>query len=172
MIQRSITLEIPRRVVQSFHNTRINTNSFPLMPTGCFNRHYHSLFGTTKSELHYGHPESYNENIFSTKKVRGWHELRFNCHLSSLCGNYGYHSYLSRKCFSSSSRAQSDNEEEDYYVTLGVSPTASTDDIKRAYRKLALKHHPDQNQDNKKESEELFKKISQAYSVEWHLFGN
>jgi curved DNA-binding protein len=53
---------------------------------------------------------------------------------------------------------------EDYYKTLGVEKTASADDIKKAYRKLALKFHPDKNPGNK-EAEERFKKISEAYAV-------
>jgi curved DNA-binding protein len=53
---------------------------------------------------------------------------------------------------------------EDYYKTLGVDKTASPDDIKKSYRKLALKHHPDRNPNNR-EAEEKFKKISEAYAV-------
>lgn len=52
----------------------------------------------------------------------------------------------------------------DYYEVLGVDKSASDSDIKSAYRKLALKHHPDRNPDNK-EAEEKFKKISEAYAV-------
>ena len=54
--------------------------------------------------------------------------------------------------------------EEDYYKLLGVSKTATGDEIKKAYRKLAVKYHPDKNPGNK-EAEEKFKKISQAYEV-------
>lgn len=50
----------------------------------------------------------------------------------------------------------------DYYEVLGVSRNASDDEIKKAYRKLAMKHHPDRNQGNK-ESEETFKLIKEAY---------
>ena len=53
----------------------------------------------------------------------------------------------------------------DYYSILGVSKTATQDEIKSAYRKLALKYHPDRNPDNKKEAEEKFKQISEAYAV-------
>lgn len=53
---------------------------------------------------------------------------------------------------------------EDYYKVLGVSKDASTEDIKKAYRKLALKYHPDRNPNNKV-AEEKFKKISEAYAV-------
>lgn len=53
---------------------------------------------------------------------------------------------------------------EDYYQVLGVDKKASADDIKKAYRKLALKWHPDKNPNNKA-AEEKFKKISEAYAV-------
>jgi DnaJ-class molecular chaperone len=52
----------------------------------------------------------------------------------------------------------------EYYKILGVSKTATADEIKKAYRKLALKFHPDKNPDNK-EAEAKFKKISEAYAV-------
>src|SRR6185503_4865970 len=52
----------------------------------------------------------------------------------------------------------------DYYEVLGVNRDASEDDIKKAYRKLAMKHHPDRNPDNPK-SEGLFKEAKEAYEV-------
>ncbi|MFH1049813.1 MAG: J domain-containing protein [bacterium] len=55
-------------------------------------------------------------------------------------------------------------EFKDYYKILGVSKTASADEIKKAYRKLALKYHPDKNKENK-EAEAKFKEISEAYEV-------
>lgn len=54
--------------------------------------------------------------------------------------------------------------ENDYYEILGVSRTASQDEIKKAYRKLALQYHPDRNQGDK-EAEEKFKQINEAYEV-------
>jgi len=51
-----------------------------------------------------------------------------------------------------------------YYETLGVAKTASDDDIKQAYRKLAMKYHPDRN-GGSKEAEEQFKAITEAYDV-------
>jgi DnaJ-class molecular chaperone len=52
----------------------------------------------------------------------------------------------------------------DYYSILGVSKNASGGDIKKAYRKLAVKYHPDKNPGNK-EAEEKFKQINEAYEV-------
>ncbi len=52
----------------------------------------------------------------------------------------------------------------DYYEVLGVDKSASAEEIKKAYRKLALKYHPDRNPDNK-EAEEKFKEASEAYEI-------
>lgn len=52
-----------------------------------------------------------------------------------------------------------------YYELLGVSKNASEDDIKKSYRKLAVKWHPDKNPNNKEEAEKKFKEISEAYQV-------
>ena len=55
-------------------------------------------------------------------------------------------------------------EYKDYYKTLGVSRSASADEIRSAYRKLAMKYHPDHNAGNK-QAEEKFKEINEAYQV-------
>ncbi|MBR5784550.1 MAG: DnaJ domain-containing protein, partial [Bacteroidales bacterium] len=52
----------------------------------------------------------------------------------------------------------------DYYEVLGVSKTATADELKKAYRKLALQYHPDKNQGDK-EAEEKFKEAAEAYDV-------
>ncbi len=57
------------------------------------------------------------------------------------------------------------NETDDYYKILGIEKNATESEIKKAYRKLALKWHPDKNPNNRKESEEKFKKINEAYSI-------
>jgi len=55
-------------------------------------------------------------------------------------------------------------EKEDFYKTLEVARNASDREIKKAYRRLAMKHHPDRNTDNA-DSEEKFKVIQEAYAV-------
>ncbi len=51
----------------------------------------------------------------------------------------------------------------DYYEVLGVNKSATDDELKKAYRKLAKKYHPDANQDNKAEAEAKFKEVNEAY---------
>lgn len=53
----------------------------------------------------------------------------------------------------------------DYYEILGVDRNASTEEIKKAFRRAALKYHPDRNPDNKAEAEKKFKEIAEAYEV-------
>ena len=53
----------------------------------------------------------------------------------------------------------------DYYNILGVNKSSNKEEIKTAYKKLALKYHPDKNIDNKEQAENKFKKISEAYEV-------
>lgn len=57
------------------------------------------------------------------------------------------------------------NEKRDYYEVLGVSREANPEEIKKAYRRLALQWHPDRNPDQKPEAEEKFKEAAEAYSV-------
>ena len=52
--------------------------------------------------------------------------------------------------------------DQDYYEVLGVSKTATQDEIKKAYRRLAMKYHPDRNNGDK-EAEAKFKEIGEAY---------
>jgi molecular chaperone DnaJ len=56
------------------------------------------------------------------------------------------------------------NGKRDYYEVLGVSRNASEQEIKSAYRKLAMQHHPDRNPDDP-DAEEKFKEASEAYAV-------
>ena len=57
------------------------------------------------------------------------------------------------------------SSKKDFYEVLGVPKTATDDEIRKAYKKLAIKWHPDKNPDNKTAAEEKFKEISEAYSV-------
>ena len=56
------------------------------------------------------------------------------------------------------------NTKRDYYEVLGVSRTVTEVELKSAYRKLALQHHPDRNPNNP-DAEEKFKEVSEAYAV-------
>jgi len=53
----------------------------------------------------------------------------------------------------------------DYYEVLGVDQGASQEEIKKAFRRLALRYHPDRNPQNQKQAEERFKEINEAYQV-------
>ncbi|MBQ2679214.1 MAG: molecular chaperone DnaJ [Firmicutes bacterium] len=56
-------------------------------------------------------------------------------------------------------------DKRDYYEVLGISKGASDDEIKKAYRKMAKKYHPDNNLDNKEEAEAKFKEVNEAYAI-------
>ena len=57
------------------------------------------------------------------------------------------------------------SEKRDYYEVLGVDKGASAADIKKAYKKMARKYHPDLNRDNPKEAEEKFKEVNEACEI-------
>ena len=57
------------------------------------------------------------------------------------------------------------NRKRDYYEVMGIGRAASDQEIKSAYRRLAMQHHPDRNPHNKEDAEEKFKEITEAYSV-------
>tara|TARA_Y100000389_G_C17454692_1_gene517304 strand:+ start:2502 stop:2990 length:489 start_codon:yes stop_codon:yes gene_type:complete len=54
---------------------------------------------------------------------------------------------------------------EKYYKILDLKNNASDDEIKKAYKKMAVKYHPDKNPDNKEEAEKKFKEIAEAYEI-------
>lgn len=79
------------------------------------------------------------------------------------------HNHEYRKLLKEAKLELKKSKRKDYYKILGVSKTASEQEIKKAYKKEALKHHPDRHSDadeaKKKEEEHLFKDVSEAYNV-------
>jgi len=75
------------------------------------------------------------------------------------------HSQAAREGLQQAEKLYKRSKEVDYYKLLGVSRSASTREIKSAFRKLAVEYHPDKNQDNKEEAEVKFKAVSQAHEV-------
>jgi len=61
--------------------------------------------------------------------------------------------------------SQANFDSDDFYEVLGVPRNADANVIKKAYRKLSLKYHPDKNPNNKEAAEEVFKKVSYAYGI-------
>ena len=57
------------------------------------------------------------------------------------------------------------SDKKDYYEVLGVEKNATDEEIKKAYRKMAKKYHPDANPDNKQEAEAKFKEVNEAYET-------
>merc|ERR1719326_1899172 len=68
-------------------------------------------------------------------------------------------------CFAVCVQSSNAEQKRDYYEVLGVEKDADAKAIKSAYRKLALKWHPDKNPDNKAEAEKKFQDIANAYEV-------
>lgn len=62
-------------------------------------------------------------------------------------------------------QARSSMAEEDHYQVLGLSSDASQEDVKKAYRKSALRWHPDKNPDDVEQAEAMFKKVAMAYEI-------
>jgi DnaJ-class molecular chaperone len=61
--------------------------------------------------------------------------------------------------------SQANFDSDDFYEVLGVPRNSDANVIKKAYRKLSLKYHPDKNPNNKEAAEEVFKKVSYAYGI-------
>lgn len=96
---------------------------------------------------------------FSTKNYHSSSDALLRRHRGRISTNETFvaPSLFSQKCF------QFGGSSDDYYHALGVSPAASTAEIKSAYKKLAMQYHPDRNKEAS--AEEKFKKVSEAYSV-------
>ena len=70
-----------------------------------------------------------------------------------------------REAYGKAERQLKLSKRKDWYKILSISKTASAADIKRAYKRLALQWHPDKNQENREEAENMFREIAAAYEV-------
>ncbi|URE09684.1 DnaJ [Musa troglodytarum] len=89
------------------------------------------------------------------------------CHGGGIEGEEEEHARSSPRSSPGQEKREEGEEEMgmDYYKILGVEKSAKDDDLRKAYRKLAMRWHPDENPNDKKEAEAKFKQISEAYEV-------
>ena len=118
----------------------------------------HSLLSVSLSLLNWsrGHRSAHNQNFINNCTRNKPHEKL----------------HQNRNSTKSNTVKKKKSREEmgvDYYKILQVNRNASDEDLKKSYRKLAMKWHPDKNPNNKKDAEAKFKQISEAYEVSLSL---
>jgi len=86
-------------------------------------------------------------------------------HQTCLHQSWNYRAGLHWHAATCTRSASSTSSSQDFYKVLGLARDATDEQIKKAYRQLALKWHPDRNPENKQEAEEKFKQVARAYSV-------